>query len=44
MAVNLPLDGSVYSDPSFIKGVADDLLLPTDRRRFADVGQVQTAE
>ena len=40
MFVTLPLDGSMYSNPSFIKGVANDLLLLTDRRRFADIGQV----
>ena len=40
--VNHPLDGSTYSDPSFIKGVADDLLLPADRK--TDIGLVQTAE
>ena len=44
VAVNLPFDGSAYSDPSFIKGVADDLLLLADCKRFADIGPVQTAK
>ena len=35
--VHLPLDGSAYSDPSFIKGVADNLLLPSDRKRFIKI-------
>ena len=42
--VSLPLDGSSYSDPLFIKGIADDLLLPADSIRFADLGPVQTTE
>ena len=44
VSVYLPLDGSKYSDTSFIKGVADDLLLPTDRRKFIDICPVQTVE
>ena len=42
--VHLPLDGSAYSDSLFIKGVADDLFLLVDHRRFTDIGPVQTAE
>lgn len=42
VAMNLPLDGSTYSNPSFIKGVVDDLLLPADRKRFVDIRPAQT--
>ena len=42
--VRLLLDRSAYSNPSFIKGVADDLLLLADHRRFTNIGPVQTAE
>ena len=44
MSVHLPLDEYVCSDPSFIKVVADDLLLPADYRRFTDISLVQTIE
>ena len=44
MSVSLSLDGSAYFDPSFIKDVAEDLFLPADRRRFANIGPMQTTE
>ena len=40
MNVCLPSDGSAYSDTSFIKGIVESLLLPADRKRFANIGPV----
>ena len=41
---SLLLDGSTYSNPSFVKGVADSFLLLADCKRFTDIGPIQTAE
>ena len=37
-------DGSVYSNPSFVKGIVDSLLLPADHKRLAEIGLVQATE
>ena len=42
--MNISLDGSMYSNPLFVKGVAESLLLPTDRKRLAEIRPVQTTE
>ena len=44
VVVPMPSDGSVYSDPSFVKEVIEALLLPADRKRLAEIGLVQSAE
>ena len=44
IVVTLPVEGSVYSDHSFVKEVTDGLLLPADRRRLNEIGPVKTAE
>ena len=40
LTVTLPADGSAYSDPSFVKDVAESLLLPTDRKRLNNIRPV----
>ncbi|KAL5573741.1 hypothetical protein UlMin_023338 [Ulmus minor] len=40
----MPSDGSVYSDPSFVKDATEALLLPADRKRLSEIGPVQAAE
>ena len=42
--VCFPSNRSAYSDPSFVKGIADSLLLSADYKRFADIGLVQIAK
>ena len=44
MNVPLPVDGSTYSDPSFIIEVADTLLLLANCKKLTDIGLVQSAE
>ena len=44
MVVPMPSDGSIYSDPSFVKDATEALLLPTNRKRLAEIGPVQSAE
>ena len=44
MTVPLPTDGSVYSNPSFVKDVTEALLLSTDRKRLNEIGPVRSAE
>ena len=44
VTVSLPSEGSAYSNPSFVKGVADSLLLPANHKRLANISPVQTAE
>ena len=39
--VTLLADGSAYSDLSFVRDVADTLLLPADCKRLTDIGLVQ---
>ena len=43
LIVTLPVDGSAYSDPSFMKDVIESLLLPADRKRLNDFGPMQSA-
>ena len=38
--VSLPSDASAYSDLSFLKGIAESLLLLANRKRLADIGPV----
>ena len=40
LIVSLPVDGSAYSDPSFVKELSETLLLPADRKRLVDIGLV----
>ena len=42
--VALPVDWSIYSDPSFVKDVTERLLLPTDHKRLNEIGHVKSAE
>ena len=42
--VALPVDGSAYSDPSFVKDVTKGLLLPANRKRLNEIGLVKSAE
>ena len=44
--VNVPLlaDGSTYSNPSFVREVANTLLLLADCKRLNEIGLVQSAE
>ncbi|KAL5580186.1 hypothetical protein UlMin_012628 [Ulmus minor] len=44
VVVPMPSDGSVYSDPSFVKDATEALLLPEDRKRLSEIGPVQSAE
>ena len=44
LTISLPVDRSAYSDPSFVKELFETLLLPTDRKRLADIGPVQSIE
>ncbi|KAL5543291.1 hypothetical protein UlMin_011001 [Ulmus minor] len=44
VVVPMPSDGSVYSDPSFVKDATEALLLPADRKRLSEIGPVQSAE
>ena len=44
VVVPFPANGSAYSDPSFVRDVADTLLLPADHKRLTDIGLVQSAE
>lgn len=44
VTMSLLSDKSTYSNPSSMKGVADSLLLPSDCKRFVDIGPIQTAE
>ena len=43
LTVTLSVEGSAYSDPSFVKDVTDALLLPADRKRLNEIGLVQSA-
>ena len=40
VTMNLPLDKYAYSDPSFIKGVAETFLLAADCKRFANISSI----
>ena len=40
MIVSLLVDGSAYSDPSFMKDVTEALLLSSDRKRLNEIGPV----
>ena len=42
--VTLLVDGSMYSDPSFVKDVTEGLLPPADRKRLNEIGPVKSAE
>ena len=44
--VNMALlsNGSAYSDPSFIKGIANFLLSPVKRNRLVEIGPIQAAK
>ena len=44
VVVPMPSDGSVYSDPSFVKDATEALLLPANRKRLSEIGPVQSAE
>ena len=44
MVVPMPSDGSAYSDPSFVKEVTKELLLPADRKRLSEIGPMELAE
>ena len=44
VVVTLPVKGSAYSDPSFVKDVTEGLLLPDDRKRLNEIGPIKTAE
>ena len=44
MRIGLLSTGSVYLDPSFVKSMANLLLLFADRKRFVDIGPIQIAE
>ena len=44
LTISLLADGFAYSDPSFVKELSETLLLPTDRKRLADIGPVQSVE
>ncbi|KAL5567410.1 hypothetical protein UlMin_030574 [Ulmus minor] len=44
IVVPMPSDGSVYSDPSFVKDATEALLLSADRKRLSEIGPVQSAE
>ncbi|KAL5565346.1 hypothetical protein UlMin_028510 [Ulmus minor] len=44
VVVPMPSDGSVYSDPSFVKDATEAFLLPADRKRLSEIGPVQAAE
>ena len=39
----LPIDGSVYSDPSFVKEAIEGLLLPANCKRLNEIGLVKSA-
>ena len=38
--IELSSTGSAYSDPFFMKNVADSMLFPTDRKRFVDISPI----
>ena len=38
--INFLSPRSAYSDPSFLKNVANSLLLPIDRKRLTDIGSM----
>ena len=40
LTVTLPTERSAYSDPSFVKGVTEALLLPTVRKWLNEIGPV----
>ena len=42
--VGFPIEGSAYSDPSFVNEVTEGMLLPTDRKRLTEIGPVKTTE
>ena len=42
--VPLPMERSAYSDPSFVREIADTLLLSADYRRLIEIGLVQPVE
>ena len=44
LTVSLPVAGSAYSDPSFVKELSETFLLPTDRKRLADIGPIQSVK
>ena len=44
MVVTLPAKGSTYSDPSFVKNVTEDLLLPANRKRLNEIGPIKTTD
>ena len=44
VTMSLPSYGYAYSDPSFVKDIADSLLLLADRKRFMNIGPIQMAK
>ena len=40
----LPIDGSAYSDPSFVKELTEGLLLLADRKRLNEIRPVKSVE
>ena len=42
--VAFPVEGSAYSDPSFVNEVTEGMLLPADKRRLTEIGSVKTTE
>ena len=44
LTISFPAAGSAYSDPSFVKKLSETLLLPTNHKRLANIGLVQSVE
>ena len=44
LSMDLPVEGFVYLDSSFVYEIDNSLLLPVDHKRLTDIGHVQALE